>query len=96
VIERHPLYCPPPIGAFTGNQAMSILERFIAGHSETGYKCAIEVSKAQSSYELGQILGQENPAKLRPLRQRRFDDSTAQCASIPRVSDATPVASPTK
>ena len=34
-IEGHPLYCPPPIGTFTGNQAMSILESFIADHPET-------------------------------------------------------------
>ena len=37
-IEGHPLYCPPPIGAFTGNQAMSILESFIADHPETADK----------------------------------------------------------
>ncbi len=29
-IEGHPNYCPPPIGTFTGNQAMNILEGFIA------------------------------------------------------------------
>ncbi len=34
-IEGHPLYCPPPTVAFTGNQAMSILESFIADHPET-------------------------------------------------------------
>ena len=34
-IEGHPLYCPPPIGTFTGNQAMSILDSFIADHPET-------------------------------------------------------------
>ena len=34
-IEGHPLYCPPPIGTFTGNRAMSILESFIADHPET-------------------------------------------------------------
>ncbi len=34
-IEGHPLYCPPPIGTFTGNQAKSILESFIADHPET-------------------------------------------------------------
>jgi len=33
-IEGHPLYCPPPNGAFTGSQAMSILENFIADHPE--------------------------------------------------------------
>ncbi len=33
-IEGHPLYCPPPNGAFTGSQAMSILESFIADHPE--------------------------------------------------------------
>ncbi len=37
-IEGHPLYCPPPIGAFTGNQAMNILESFIADHPETADK----------------------------------------------------------
>ena len=34
-IEGDPLYCPPPIGAFNGNQAMTILESFIADHPET-------------------------------------------------------------
>ena len=34
-IEGHPLYCPPPIGTFTGGQAMSILESFLADHPET-------------------------------------------------------------
>ena len=29
-IEGHPLYCPPSNGAFTGNQAMTILENFIS------------------------------------------------------------------
>ena len=33
-IEGHPLYCPPT-GAFTGNQAMRILDSFIADHPET-------------------------------------------------------------
>ena len=37
-IEGHPLYCPPSIGAFTGDQAMSILESFIADHPETADK----------------------------------------------------------
>ncbi len=37
-IEGHPLYCPPPTVAFTGNQAMSILESFIADHPETADK----------------------------------------------------------
>ena len=37
-IEGHPLYCPPPIGAFIGSQAMSILENFIADHPETADK----------------------------------------------------------
>jgi hypothetical protein len=37
-IEGHPLYCPPPIGTFTGSQAMSILENFIADHPETADK----------------------------------------------------------
>ena len=32
--------------------------------------------------------------RLHPLRPRSFDDSTARCASIPRVSGATPAASP--
>ena len=35
-IEGHPLYCPPPNGAFTGNQAMNILESFIADHPRDG------------------------------------------------------------
>ncbi len=37
-IEGHPPYCPPPNGAFTGSQAMSILESFIADHPETADK----------------------------------------------------------
>jgi len=37
-IEVRPLYCPPPIGTFTGNQAMNILESFIADHPETADK----------------------------------------------------------
>ena len=37
-IEGHPLYCPPPTVAFTGNQAMSILESFIVDHPETADK----------------------------------------------------------
>ncbi len=34
-IEGQPLYCPPPLGTFTGNPAMSILESFIADHPES-------------------------------------------------------------
>jgi hypothetical protein len=37
-IEGHPLYCPPPTVAFTGSQAMTILESFIADHPETADK----------------------------------------------------------
>jgi len=37
-IRGHPLYCPPSAGAFTGNQAMTILENFIANHPETADK----------------------------------------------------------
>ena len=37
-IEGHPLYCPPPNGAFTGSQAMSILESFVADHPEMADK----------------------------------------------------------
>ncbi len=37
-IAGHPLYCAPPTEAFTGNQAMSILESFIADHPETADK----------------------------------------------------------
>ncbi len=40
-IEGHPLCCPPPIGAFTGSQAMSILESFIADHPETAEKTVV-------------------------------------------------------
>src|SRR5208283_2464296 len=50
-IEGHPLYCPPPIGAFTGNQAMSILESFIADHPETAdktYGLALSASLRQA------------------------------------------------
>jgi hypothetical protein len=36
--EGRPLYCPPPIGAFNGNQAMSILESFLAEHPEMADK----------------------------------------------------------
>ncbi len=37
-IEGHPLYCPPPNGAFTGSQAMSILESFVADHPQMADK----------------------------------------------------------
>ena len=37
-IEGHPLYCPPPTVAFTGNKVMRILESFIADHPETADK----------------------------------------------------------
>jgi len=50
-IEGHPLYCPPPNGAFTGNQAMSILESFIADHFETAdktYGLALSASLRQA------------------------------------------------
>ena len=50
-IEGHPLYCPPPIGAFTGNQAMRILESFIADHPETAdktYGLALSASLRQA------------------------------------------------
>ncbi len=50
-IEGHPLYCPPPIEAFTGNQAMSILESFIADHPETAdktYGLALSASLRQA------------------------------------------------
>ncbi len=46
-IEGHPLYCPPPIRAFNGNQAMSILENFIVDHPETAdqtYSFALSTS----------------------------------------------------
>ena len=35
-IEGHPLYCPPPIGEFTGNQVMNIFENFIVDHPRDG------------------------------------------------------------
>jgi len=50
-IEGHPLYCLPPIGAFTGNQAMSILESFIPDHPETAdktYGLALSASLRQA------------------------------------------------
>ena len=50
-IEGHPIYCPPPIGAFTGNQAMNILESFIADHPETAdktYSLALSASLRQA------------------------------------------------
>src|SRR5271157_4295023 len=37
-IEGHPLYCPPPTVAFTGDKVMRILESFIADHPETADK----------------------------------------------------------
>ncbi len=37
-IAGRPLYCPPPNRAFTGSQAMSLLENFIADHPETADK----------------------------------------------------------
>ena len=50
-IEGHPFYCPAPIGAFTGNQAMNILETFIADHPETAdktYGLALSASLRQA------------------------------------------------
>src|SRR5271166_30862 len=37
-IEGHPLYCPPPTVAFTGDKVMRILGSFIADHPETADK----------------------------------------------------------
>src|SRR5208337_4370582 len=37
-IEGHPLYCPPPTVASTGNKVMRVLESFIADHPETADK----------------------------------------------------------
>ncbi len=51
MIEGHPLYCPPPIGTFTGNQAMNILESFIADRPETAdktYGLALSASLRQA------------------------------------------------
>ena len=42
---------PPPTGAFNGNQAMSILDRFIADHPETAdktYGLALSASLRQA------------------------------------------------
>ncbi len=50
-IEGHPIYCPPPIGAFAGKQAMSILHSFIADHPETAdktYGLALSASMRQA------------------------------------------------
>ena len=50
-VEGHPLYCPPPIGEFTGNQAMSILESFLAERPETAdktYGLALSASLRQA------------------------------------------------
>jgi hypothetical protein len=51
-IEGHPLYCPPPIGAFTDKQAMSIPESFIADHPKTAdktYGLALSASLRQAT-----------------------------------------------
>ncbi len=34
-IEGHPVYCPPPSVALTGNQLMGILERFVADNPDS-------------------------------------------------------------
>ena len=50
-IEGHPLFCPPTTGAFTGIQAMRILESFIADHPETAdktYGLALSASLRQA------------------------------------------------
>jgi Rap1a immunity proteins len=50
-IEGHPLYCPPPNGAFTGNQAMNILENYLSDHPETAdktYGLALSASLRQA------------------------------------------------
>jgi hypothetical protein len=50
-IEGHPVYCPPPTGALTGNQVMSILERFVsdtpdAGDKTYGFPLSASLSRA--------------------------------------------------
>ncbi len=50
-IEGHSLYCPPPIGTFTGNQAMKIVESFMVDHPETAdktYGLALSASLRQA------------------------------------------------
>jgi hypothetical protein len=37
-IEGHPVYCPPPSVALTGDQLMGILERFVADNPDAGDK----------------------------------------------------------
>ena len=37
-IEGHPVYCPPSTTALTGNELMSVLERFVADHPEAADK----------------------------------------------------------
>ena len=33
-IEGHPVYCPPPAAPLTGDQIMSVLERFVADNPD--------------------------------------------------------------
>jgi len=37
-IEGHPVYCPPPPVALTGNQVMSVLETFVADNPDAADK----------------------------------------------------------
>ena len=50
-IEGRPLYCPPSRTPLTGNQVMSVLERFVAGNpksAEKTYGFALSASLAQA------------------------------------------------
>jgi hypothetical protein len=50
-IEGHPVYCPPPTVALTGNQLMGILEHFVADHPDSAdktYGFALSASLTQA------------------------------------------------
>lgn len=37
-IEGHPVYCPPPTAALTGNQLMTVLDTFVTVHPDAADK----------------------------------------------------------
>jgi hypothetical protein len=50
-IEGHPVYCPPAIAPLTGNQVMSILDRFVSDNPDAGdktYGFALSASLTQA------------------------------------------------
>ena len=50
-IEGHPVYCPPPTAALTGNQLMTILDTFVTDHPDAvdktyGFALSTSLSRA--------------------------------------------------